>query len=137
MDISVAMGWYVIRNCKSAGQIKKISEISKVTEYFFKEIDYDKELLKWKKSDLETAKSRLEFLYEELKKIPEENWTRNSLENLLLNLIKVKDLGVGDMLWPMRVALTGQKNSPGPFEVAEVLGKEKSLERIKQAISLV
>ena len=41
------------------------------------------------------------------------------------------------MLWPMRVALTGQKNSPGPFEVAEVLGKEKSLERIKQAISLV
>ena len=122
-------------------RIKKLSEISKITGYFFKEInkeiDYDKELLKWKKSDLKTAKSRLEFLYSELNKVPDENWTRNSLKNLLIDLIKAKNLGTGDTLWPMRVALTGQKNSPGPFEVAEVLGKEKSLERIKQAISLV
>jgi glutamyl-tRNA synthetase len=118
-------------------RIKKLSEIPEVTEYFFKEISYDKELLKWKKSDLATAKSRLEFIYEELNKIPEENWTRSSLEQLLIDVIKVKDLGVGDTLWPMRVALTGQQNSPGPFEVAEVLGKEKSLERIKKAIDIL
>jgi hypothetical protein len=37
----------------------------------------------------------------------------------------------------MRVALSGKKNSPGPFEIAGVLGKEKSLERIKQAIVLL
>ena len=37
------------------------------------------------------------------------------------------------MLWPMRVALSGQKNSPGPFEIAWVLGKEKTLQRINQA----
>ena len=119
-------------------RIKKLSEISKITGYFFKEInkeiDYDKELLKWKKSDLKTAKSRLEFLYSELNKVPDENWTRNSLKNLLIDLIKAKNLGTGDTLWPMRVALTGQQNSPGPFEVAEVLGKENSLERIKNAI---
>ncbi|MBU4360699.1 glutamate--tRNA ligase [Patescibacteria group bacterium] len=118
-------------------RIKKLSEISKATEYFFKEIEYNKSLLKWKKSDLETAKQRLEFLYEELEKIPNENWTRNSLENLLIDLIKAKDLGVGDTLWPLRVALTGQQNSPGPFEVAEVLGKETSLERIKKGINTI
>jgi len=118
-------------------RIKKLSVISKVTEYFFKEISYNKELLKWKKSDLTTAKSRLEFIYRELEKIPKENWTRHSLEQLLVDLIKAKDLGVGDTLWPMRTALTGQKNSPGPFEVAEVLGKEKTLTRIKQAIEKI
>lgn len=117
-------------------RIKKLSEISEITQYFFKEIKYNKNLLKWKKSDLATAKLRLEFLYEELEKIPEKNWTRNSLENLLIDLIKAQNLGTGDTLWPMRVALTGQRNSPGPFEVAEVLGKEKSLERIKKAINL-
>jgi len=34
----------------------------------------------------------------------------------------------------MRVALSGQKNSPGPFEIAFALGKEKTLERIKNGI---
>ncbi|MFH1456919.1 MAG: glutamate--tRNA ligase [Patescibacteria group bacterium] len=118
-------------------RIKKLSEIAKVTQYFFNEIEYDKELLKWKKSDLPTAKARLEFIHEELNKIPEKNWTRNSLENLLIDLIKIQNLGTGDTLWPMRVALTGQQNSPGPFEVAEVLGKEKSLNRIKQGIEKI
>ena len=37
----------------------------------------------------------------------------------------------------MRVALTGKQGSPGPFEVAEALGKEKTLARIKSAISMV
>ena len=29
----------------------------------------------------------------------------------------------------------GQKNSPGPFEIANILGKEKTMERIRYAIS--
>ena len=39
----------------------------------------------------------------------------------------------GKLLWPLRVALTGKEASAGPFEVASVLGKEKSLKRIKRA----
>jgi hypothetical protein len=35
------------------------------------------------------------------------------------------------------VALTGKKNSAGPFEVAEILGKEKCLLRINQALDLI
>ena len=35
----------------------------------------------------------------------------------------------------MRVVLTGKQASPGPFDVAEVLGKEESLKRIKELIS--
>ena len=88
----------------------------------------------------ESDKKKVElysFLSEEtrdqLKQIPEDSWTRNSLEDLIKNLIETHDLGTGDTLWPMRVALTGREKSPGPFEVAEVLGKEESLKRLKIA----
>jgi nondiscriminating glutamyl-tRNA synthetase len=39
----------------------------------------------------------------------------------------------GRLLWPLRVALTGKKASPGPFEIAEILEKERVLKRIKYA----
>jgi len=41
------------------------------------------------------------------------------------------------LLWPLRVALTGKKTSAGPFEIAEILGKEKTLKRIKEAINII
>ncbi|MCD6528244.1 hypothetical protein J7K44_01235, partial [bacterium] len=39
----------------------------------------------------------------------------------------------GYLLWPFRVALSGKKASAGPFEIAEVLGKEKTIKRLKEA----
>jgi len=39
----------------------------------------------------------------------------------------------GYLLWPLRVALSGKKASAGPFEIAEILGKKKTLARIEQA----
>ena len=38
------------------------------------------------------------------------------------------------MFQPIRVAVCGKKNAPPLFETLEVLGKEKTLERIGQAI---
>ena len=46
-----------------------------------------------------------------------------------------KRLGVGETLWPLRVALSGLKASPGPHEIMDVLGKEKSIKRIEYALS--
>ena len=80
------------------------------------------------------VKKNLEEVLGRLEKIPEENWTDNSIEDAIVTYLKAKELKLGDYLWPMRVALTGRKASPGPFEVAEVLGKEKTLERINFAI---
>ncbi len=58
-------------------------------------------------------------------------FTKENLEKILMDL--AKKTGVGDLLWPLRIALTGQKFSPGPFEIAEILGKKKCLERIDLA----
>ena len=41
--------------------------------------------------------------------------------------------GIGEVLWPLRVALTGRKTSSGPSEIMEILGREEILKRIKYA----
>ena len=113
-------------------RIKKISEIADNIDYFFNEPEYDKELLMWKKSDLADAKLMLEFVHTELAKISD--WTLDNLQNTIIAKIKEKEYKNGNVLWPLRVALSGVEKSPSPFEIAEVLGKEKTLERIKIAI---
>jgi glutamyl-tRNA synthetase len=43
-------------------------------------------------------------------------------------------LSLGQIAQPVRVAVTGRTSSPGIFEVLDVLGKERSLERLDRAI---
>ncbi|HET7205414.1 MAG TPA: glutamate--tRNA ligase [Terriglobales bacterium] len=47
-----------------------------------------------------------------------------------------QELGVkaGQMFQPIRVAVCGRKNAPPLFETLEVLGREKTLERVEQAL---
>ncbi|MCK5085357.1 glutamate--tRNA ligase, partial [Candidatus Parcubacteria bacterium] len=88
----------------------------------------------WKKMTAEDAKNNLELTYQELEKLDEKDLTKDNLEKVLRNLMEREGIKTGELLWPLRVALTGLKGSPGPFEVGEVLGKEKVLERIKFGI---
>ncbi|MDP3057751.1 MAG: glutamate--tRNA ligase [bacterium] len=114
-------------------RMKKLSDIAETTKYFFVDIpEYDAALLKWKKSTLEKTKENLTEIKKILENLPEEKFNKTDLEITLKPLME--KLGVGDTLWPLRVALSGAKFSPSPFEIAEVLGKEKVLERIKAGV---
>ena len=116
-------------------RLKKISDIKELTKFLFVDnLNYEKDLLIWKKNTLEDAQNNLKQVLDLLIKIPEENWTNDSLEDAIISWLKAQDLKIGDYLWPMRVALSAKKASPGPFEIAEVLGKEETLERINKAI---
>ena len=44
---------------------------------------------------------------------------------------------LGKLAQPLRAALTGTNTSPGIFDVLEVLGREESLARIKDQLSLI
>jgi glutamyl-tRNA synthetase len=44
-----------------------------------------------------------------------------------------EEVGRGELLWPLRVSLTGKERSPDPFISAYIIGKDESLARIKQA----
>ena len=109
----------------------KLSEISELTDFFFNnKLDYDKNLLKWKDMSDEELNDIINKLIDVLSGIKEESWNRKNLEKILiLEAEKIGDRG--KLLWPLRVALTGKKTSAGPFEIGEVLGREKTLERLK------
>ncbi len=117
-------------------RMKKLSDIGELTKFFFEDkLNYKAELLVWKKLTKEKVKTNLETSLKLLKKIPEKNWTNNSINDAMITHIKATKAKVGDYLWPLRASLTGKKASPSPFDVAEVLGKEESLQRIILAIS--
>ncbi len=94
------------------------------------EVAFDLELLLHEKMkvDKKTARLALEKLLEVL---PDIEFTEEKLKDALIPIIKDMGLKNGQVLWPMRVALTGAEYSPGAFEVATILGKERSLERIQ------
>jgi glutamyl-tRNA synthetase len=115
-------------------RLKKISDIADLTDFIFSLPDYEESLLSWKTATLEESKNKLSKIKSELEKITEADWTKDHLENHILTWIKDNNGKNGDYLWPLRVALTGLKNSPGPFEVAGALGKAESLVRINQAL---
>ena len=131
-------------------RLKKLSEISELTNFFFKEkLEYDKNLLKWVEISDKEIKISLDKLEKLLSKIKTEDWTKENLEKLLVPEADkfaqdIKKVGLpaealakagdrGYLLWPLRVALTGKEASAGPFEVAEILGREKTIKRINEA----
>lgn len=116
-------------------RLKKLSEIGELTEFLFRdELTYEPGLLIWKKMSGEAVKDNLREILEALEKISLDSWTDDSIGEALMTHIRAKAGKVGEYLWPMRAALTGLAASPGPFQVAEVLGKEESLMRIKNGI---
>jgi len=120
-------------------RLKKLSEITELTEFFFKDkLEYPRGLLKWKNmSEEKEVKSSLDKLEKIVSKIHSEKWKKESIEEILLTESeKFKAGDRGYLLWPLRVSLTGKEASAGPFEVAEALGKEKTLKRIKEAKEL-
>jgi glutamyl-tRNA synthetase len=113
-------------------RLKKLSEIGELTKFFFVDkLKYEPELLIWKKMTLKEVKASLDILEEALSKVKEADFEQEKLKGILMPLTEKH--GSGELLWPLRVALTGQKASPGPFEIMEVLGKEKTLKRVKEA----
>lgn len=121
-------------------RLKKLSEIKELADFFFKkELEYPKELLKWKDMSDKEIQISLDKSFQLLNKIEPELWNREEIAKKLINAAEEfsqtlrKKLDRGYLLWPLRVALTGKSASPGPFEIADLLGKRKTLERIQKA----
>jgi len=95
---------------------------------------YSKESLKWKQEpDLVNTKIYLQSVIDILSNI--NDFSKESIKNALWPLAEEK--GKGNILWPVRFALTGKEKSPDPFISCEILGKEETLKRLKFAHELL
>ena len=120
----------------SRSRMKKLSEICELSDFFFQDkLIFDKDLLKWKAMGDSEIKNSLETSEKILSGA--KDWEMKSLEKVLVeSAVKYNSTDKGALLWPLRVALSGKKSSPSPFEIAEILGKEKTLKRIQHAIKI-
>ena len=65
------------------------------------------------------------------------DFTHAGLEPVFKSVVDKHGIKLGALAQPVRVAMTGGTESPGIYEVLEVLGKEKTLKRLEKAIHAV
>jgi len=66
-----------------------------------------------------------------------EQFSEREIENMLRRLAEEKQVGLGKIAQPLRVAICGSMISTSIFESIEILGKEKTLARIDQALNII
>lgn len=124
--------------------IERISHFGEVFEmaeagdllYYFEQPTYPKEKLFWKdERDITKLAQRLLHVRGLLTLIDEKDFAPEKIKGALWNY--AEEEGRGQVLWPLRYALSGRDKSPDPFTLASIMGKEEVLRRINYAHSLL
>lgn len=118
---------------------KKLSEVSEFLRFFFvpdNNLVINPVLYTHVKmgTSQHTAKEALLFSQAILTSVPEKDWDIESLKKIFMEHITQNHYKNGFILYPLRVALSGEEFSPGTFELIEIFGKSKTLTRLAHAI---
>ncbi|MEK7560535.1 MAG: glutamate--tRNA ligase [Patescibacteria group bacterium] len=113
-------------------RMKKLSEIGERTDFFFREPKYDAPLLRWKGMTDNDVRESLQKSKQLLGALGMGVVESKNIEKIFFEAIGERDKGT--LLWPLRVALTGKKASPGPFEIIEIMGIDAALKCIDRAL---
>lgn len=116
-------------------RIEVLPDIPPLIDFFEAVPEYDVSMYTHKK-----MKTNPEISLEVLKKIlpvleNQEDYSNDALYEVLCGFAKENGYKNGQILWPIRTALSGKQMTPaGATEILEVLGKEESLKRIEAAV---
>jgi glutamyl-tRNA synthetase len=114
-------------------RIKTLAEAVDWLDFFFQEdVQYDAELLVAKKMDAAASLHALRQSRELLASLP--SFEAGAIESSLRVLADELGLKVGQLLGPLRVAVTGKRVAPPLFETVAILGRERTLARIDRGI---
>jgi nondiscriminating glutamyl-tRNA synthetase len=116
-------------------RITFFSEAPGMLSFFYEEPKVSLDLLANEKQRVrkEDLQKIFKLLQEALDSIPAKQWAEENLKEVLFDLAEKQKLKRGQLLWPLRAALTGLPYSPGAFEVAAALGKEETMKRLCSA----
>jgi glutamyl-tRNA synthetase len=112
-------------------RIKKLSDIEEDLAWFEKP-EYDSKLLNWKDTSDDITRDNLKSVLDIAKDLDAKDFAFEVVDKFIMPL--ADERGRGEVLWPLRVALSGQSVSASPFELLALLEKEESISRIKTAI---
>jgi glutamyl-tRNA synthetase len=115
-------------------RITKLSCLDNLLEEAIELPDYAKELLLWRgKIKAPKCLEIIDSIVNALSSIDSLKFSRSDVEDTLKPLVKKE--GTGAILWPLRASLSGRKISMGPYELADILGKDETIRRLKIAVS--
>lgn len=101
-----------------------------VTPYFGQTVSYDEESIKkYLTPAMAPILSKLLARFEAFPVFSKQEW-----EDSFKKLVEEEGMKMGQLAQPVRVALTGRAASPGLFEVMDVLGRERTLLRLRKGI---
>lgn len=126
----------IVERISHFGEVAQLAKAGELS-YYFAAPSYDKDALFWK-----TDRDRVKLVERLMKtkellaalKQGEGEFTRENVKKALWDYASAE--GRGEVLWPLRYALSGKEKSPDPFQLSEILGKEETLTRIDHAIAL-
>lgn len=101
-------------------------------DFYFKQTELDVDKIAWKKDTKEGAVSHLEKVHSLLLNLSGDFNSDTTKEALWTY---AEEVGKGNVLWPLRYALSGRDKSPDPFTLLGIIGKEASLSSISFAIT--
>lgn len=93
--------------------------------------EYEKESLIWKTSTQEETLKNLQKVLE-IFESKDDFSSKDKVKEYVWDYAEEK--GRGNVLWPLRYALSGKEKSPDPFDLTYILGKNIAIERIKYGI---
>ncbi|MBI4975473.1 hypothetical protein HZC20_02235 [Candidatus Peregrinibacteria bacterium] len=117
--------------------LREPKNINDNLDFYFNLTNYPKELLTHEKLgvDLNQAQTALGKALTALNNL--KDWDLKTIEKTLFEIIEELKVKNGQVLWPLRSALSGLTFSPGTFEIAWALGKEETEKRIKTALEKI
>ena len=123
---------FVGRVLKAMGdRVKIFSDILDVAFFFQDEVTFDDKAFR-KRISKSGVPDLLESLQQRLSEL--QDWTADALETELTACAESHAVSAGLLIHALRIATTGQPKGPGVYECAELVGRDKSLERISLAL---
>ncbi len=113
------------------GEVSHLADAGEL-DYYFLPPAYEPERLLWKdETSTERTRRHAEAIIGFLETIPAREFDAETVKAAVWGYAEAE--GKGNVLWPMRYALSGRNKSPDPFELAYILGKEETLRRLDRA----
>jgi glutamyl-tRNA synthetase len=116
-------------------KIPTLNDIVPYTDFFFVAPERYEEKAVKKQWEKDGTVADMEGILETIESVAP--WNHDALKQAYEGLVARTGRPLGHFVHPTRLALTGKSVGPGLFELAELLGKDEALARMRRAIAFI
>ncbi len=116
-------------------RVEVLNQLPGMVDFLAEMPDFDSSLYTHKKmkTDPEIARAALAAIRPVLEGVSD--WSETALHDAVMEAIPATGMKNGQILWPLRIAISGKASTPGgAFEIAYLLGREETLRRLNASI---